>query len=235
MAYLDSDLDASATIEVNQHLENCGDCQKRFAAEQRLEAAVVDRLRTARPDEQSVFDTVLAGVMGKGSMARGWLLSSVAVAALIGVFLFLLPSQLPDIVSAAALDHAKYRTGTLEPELLTSAAEEVRSFLEPMLGISLGTLPESEGWRIRGPRMCLFEDVDVGLVMFERDGQPVSLFVLSAAAAARFAGGSISAQPTSFALARGHAVLAADNGTVRCAVGEIPIDELTQLVVLSNK
>ena len=83
--------------------------------------------------------------------------------------------------------------------------------------------------------MCLFEDVDVGLVMFERDGQPVSLFVLSAAAAARFAGGSISAQPTSFALARGHAVLAADNGTVRCAVGEIPIDELTQLVVLSNK
>jgi hypothetical protein len=234
MAYLDSDLDTSATIEVNQHLESCSDCQKRFSAEQRLEAAVVERLRTASADEQPVFDAVLAGVMGTGSMARAWLLSGVAVAALIAVFLFLLPSRLPDIVSAAALDHAKYRAGTMEPELPTSAAEEVRSYLEPMLGISLGTLPESEGWRIFGPRLCHFDDVEVGLVMFELRGQPVSLFVLSESEAARFAGGSVSAQPSLFALARGHAVLASDNGIVRCAVGEIPIDELTQLVGPSN-
>ena len=66
----------------------------------------------------------------------------------------------------------------MQPEVVTSAAEEVRSYLEARLEISVGGLPDSEGWQIRGPRLCWFDDVAVGLVMLERNGQPVSLFVL---------------------------------------------------------
>ena len=235
MAYLDSELDASTTIEVNRHLDSCANCTERFASEQRLEAAVASRLRQAEPDEQSVFERTLAAVTGGGGQRGRWLGGGLAAAALVSALVFLLPGRLPDLVSSAALDHEKYRAGLTQPELVTSVADEVRSYLEPRLGISLGELPDSDGWQIVGPRMCRFRDVSVGLVMLKREGLPVSLFVLSQSDAESLGDGEISTGPSSFPVNPGYAVLALDNGTVRCAVGDIPLIELTQLVALPRK
>ncbi|MFT7465528.1 MAG: anti-sigma factor RsiW [Pseudohongiellaceae bacterium] len=46
MLYLDSELDATATLTVNQHLVACESCRTRFEAEQLLEAAIAAGLQT---------------------------------------------------------------------------------------------------------------------------------------------------------------------------------------------
>jgi hypothetical protein len=147
----------------------------------------------------------------------------------------MVPERLPELVSWAALDHAKYRSGAMQPELVASTPEELRAYLEPRVGNFPVELPDLQGWMIRGPRLCHFKNVPVGLVMLERGGQPVSLFLLSETDAESFGPGWISPEPTSFTLAPGYAVLAANGGTVRCAVGDIPLDQLTRLVDPSHQ
>ncbi|MCB9899386.1 MAG: zf-HC2 domain-containing protein [Planctomycetes bacterium] len=45
MAYLDSELDANATLSVTEHLKGCAGCRERFEREGRLEQALVATLR----------------------------------------------------------------------------------------------------------------------------------------------------------------------------------------------
>ena len=145
----------------------------------------------------------------------------------------------PDLVTATAHDHAKYRDGLLSPHLETSAAAAVRDYLEPRLGVELGALPDGGGWRIRGLRLCYLknsylEKIAVGLVMLERSGVPVSLFVLSPDAAAAL-GSSPSARVRGYELDDGHVALVARDGVVRCAVGDVPVEHLKRLVEATQR
>ena len=46
MAYLDSELDTRTTVELEEHLEACPSCRRRFEAEGRVERALTEPLRT---------------------------------------------------------------------------------------------------------------------------------------------------------------------------------------------
>jgi anti-sigma factor RsiW len=47
-AYLDSELDARTTLEIQQHLADCPDCARTFAAEAKLEAGIAADLKRGR-------------------------------------------------------------------------------------------------------------------------------------------------------------------------------------------
>lgn len=70
MLYLDSELDATATHSVNQHLVRCPECRHRFEAEQLLESALAAGLETGEemPDEiWSRLTEKLAEVAGQSA------------------------------------------------------------------------------------------------------------------------------------------------------------------------
>ena len=50
--WLDDELDARATTEIESHLRACSRCQERFAAEERVETLIGKQLRAERmPDD----------------------------------------------------------------------------------------------------------------------------------------------------------------------------------------
>lgn len=55
MLYLDSELDATATLSVNQHLVRCPDCRDRFEAEQLLESAIAGGLQAGESMPEDVW------------------------------------------------------------------------------------------------------------------------------------------------------------------------------------
>jgi len=61
-AYLDSELDARTTLEIQQHLAVCPDCARAFAAEAKLEARVTTGLKRGERTP-SVWDKIEQQVM----------------------------------------------------------------------------------------------------------------------------------------------------------------------------
>jgi len=55
MLYLDSELDATATLSVNQHLVRCPECRERFEAEQLIESAIAGGLQTGEDMPEDVW------------------------------------------------------------------------------------------------------------------------------------------------------------------------------------
>lgn len=53
MAYLDSELDATTTLGMSEHLSTCGDCRQRLEAEQVVEAGLVEPLRAETMPHQA--------------------------------------------------------------------------------------------------------------------------------------------------------------------------------------
>ncbi|GEM_PF-2055716 len=69
MLYLDSELDATATLSVNQHLVRCPDCRDRFEAEQLLESAIAGGLRSGEDMPDQVWSRLTDGLAAEVEQA----------------------------------------------------------------------------------------------------------------------------------------------------------------------
>ena len=76
-AYLDSELDAKTTLEIQQHAATCAECARRLAAEAKLDARLLAGLRqgqrTAALWEQVERRVVAAAKPGAAPRPSGWL------------------------------------------------------------------------------------------------------------------------------------------------------------------
>jgi anti-sigma factor RsiW len=76
-AYLDSELDAKTTLEIQQHVATCAECARRLAAEAKLDARLLAGLRqgqrTAALWEQVERRVVAAAKPGAAPRPSGWL------------------------------------------------------------------------------------------------------------------------------------------------------------------
>jgi anti-sigma factor RsiW len=77
--YLDSELDAKATQEVEQHLGSCVECAELFAAEEKIESRLVEVIRRGRRSA-SVWESVETQIKPARRFA-GWRLRRVIAAA----------------------------------------------------------------------------------------------------------------------------------------------------------
>jgi len=84
--YLDSELDASTTFEVSEHLRTCRACRERFEREEFVENWLRDRLRDGRMPDQ-LWGEVCRGVRGGRGDRRLPLRRTLALAASIAMLI----------------------------------------------------------------------------------------------------------------------------------------------------
>jgi len=184
MVYLDSELDSATVVAVQEHLDRCAECRRRFEREGVLESLLAERLSRERmPDD--VWDRIRGSLAPRRAVRWRWL----ATAALLLVSLVLV---LQDV--------ARRDSGPIERQLVT-AFRRAPSPVDPafVLGRDAARtlLGEVGGGRLALPVDGVHDGHDLVLVgavrqpvggspainvRFECCGQDTSVYVMPAAA-----------------------------------------------------
>lgn len=87
-AYLDSELETTTSLAVNDHLERCDDCRERFDREERLERGIRDQLQATPANLAfwTTLDQVLAADEPRRVAPRRWVPVAAAAALLLAAF-----------------------------------------------------------------------------------------------------------------------------------------------------
>ena len=127
MAWLDSELDTRATVEVSGHLETCGPCRTRFEAEERLEQGVAERLR----DERMPADVwARVGAVPGRRRASSWRWVAAASSLLLVLTLALKLTPHPnELMAEMAARHRAMVAGRAGLDLVTGEGEPLRAWL----------------------------------------------------------------------------------------------------------
>jgi hypothetical protein len=165
-AYLDSELDTETTARVNDHLDRCEPCEKRFRAERRLEKLLAERIGEVPAGAEERFGRILGRAV-RPRRRRLLAIGAVAATFLAAGLSALLPRPEPTLVDLARRDHTQAVTGggagAVDPALLAS--------LEPRWG----KLPPA-GYEIVAAHPCRLGRVVVTYVGLRREGRLLSLF-----------------------------------------------------------
>ena len=195
MAWLDSELDAMATVSVGEHLAGCSACAERFERESRLEQALGGELRADRmPDD--VWARIQESLRQEGAEVAaptrpgpratspfGWRWLAAAAVALVALGLALhdpgVVQRDPFLVHAADAWRAM-RDGAL-PSL--SSPEEVRALLQDN-GFGDVDLPASgrttgHPVELLGARLEVLQGVRAVQVAYTCCDVPTSVFLVS--------------------------------------------------------
>lgn len=185
--YLDSELEAGASVAIEQHLESCADCRRVFEAEEDVERRITRVLQSgdrsgalwAGIESSLGSETVLANAMGWRRLRLPAL--SVVAAVLAGLLALVIwpRPQVPDFARAVARDHTEFVCGVLLPQFTGQPAAQV---LEPLGGrldaAAFDRIPSAPGFRAGGARLCHLDGVPVAWVFAHQDDRPVSVIVL---------------------------------------------------------
>lgn len=187
--YMDSELDAKTCIEIEDHLNVCQDCRKRFAKEQEIEKLLVERLKEERMPEY-MWKAVQASVndadyvpdeVVRSKFDLRWFIPAVATAALaIGLSIFFFWGRAPDeknLILALQEVHESY----LRDEI---AVKKDVVWPEDFKRMSLlGRVPQSgniggHNVELLGGNPYYVKDVELALLEYQCCGEPVSVFIL---------------------------------------------------------
>ena len=186
--YADGTLTEAQRAEVQRHLDACPPCQAIAGQEcgaRQLLRACADRLRAGPlpPGLRSRCQALSCGSAG----SRSWLRPSIrfAVAALliisVGALLSIVTRQ-SDALLAAQLtaDHLKC-FGLFRPDAGTTLdAAQAERMLSERFGLDVHVPPSSGagGVELVNARRCLYADGRIPHLMYESNGEDISLFVL---------------------------------------------------------
>jgi len=178
--YLDSELDAKNSFEVEQHLESCAECAGLFEAEKKFDARLVRFLRSGRatrsPWEQ--FEATIA----PSQFARLKTFWPVALAASViivaGAVLFA-KSRTLDLANAVEECHSAYVHQLTTPEFTGAVPEKIaQQFGGQLDAAAFAYRPSRTTFSASGARLCHVEGVPVALILGRNGPTPVSLIVL---------------------------------------------------------
>lgn len=236
--FLDSELDVKSSFDVEQHLENCPDCARYFAAERRVEERIATALQVGEKTDslwQKVEAEVSAPSTRPAGRARKWLQFAAAFVAVAAVALFWLREPKLDLVVAVARDHAEFVAGELKPQFTRQPSAEVLGEVRGRLdAAAFDKLPVAPEFRLEGKRLCHLSGVPVAWSLARLGEQPVSVIVLRRDEVNGF-------PQFRERLKSGHAVICSRAGRyqfaarvvgehVICAVAELPRAQLEDLV-----
>jgi anti-sigma factor RsiW len=188
LPYLDSELDARTTQEIELHLQSCSECARIFEWEGKFNERVFRVLRSGQstPALWEQVEARLQPTRGLGWFLRRWnrmalggfVASVIAVLVTVAVMVHPWASSL-DLASVVKPDHAKYVAGQLkaqfEAQPPTAALAKEQGRLD---AAAFSKLPAAPGFSSEGKRVCHLSGVPVAWIM-GRDGQlPVSVVVL---------------------------------------------------------
>ena len=178
--YLDSELDARNSFEVEQHLESCTECAGLFEAEKKFDARLGKFLRHGQATgalwetiETKIAPTPLAKLKALWPIA---LAASLVFAA--GVFFFA-KSRTLDLANAVEECHSAYVHQLTTPEFSGPVPDKIaQQFGGQLDAAAFAYLPSRTTFSASGARLCHVEGVPVALILGHNGPTPVSMIVL---------------------------------------------------------
>jgi hypothetical protein len=178
--YLDSELDAKTSFEVEQHLESCPECAGLFEAEKKFDARLNRFLRRG-----TATRPLWAKIEAQIGPARGhrvktiWPLA-VAAAILVAVgIVFFARSRPLDLASAVEECHSAYLHQITTPEFSGAVPEKIAQQFGARLDTdAFAYRPSEPAFTSSGARLCHVEGVPVALILGRCAETPVSMIVL---------------------------------------------------------
>ncbi len=198
LPWLDSELESALSLEIGRHMEDCGACRTRCAAESSIEEGILAVLER-EGDDPAALGRVRRFVSGLPSgtafrhTGRRRILAAAAAAVLVALASLVWFVLLPRLRSGGQGGHAA------ELDLAAEVFDHHRRFLDGRLAVVEGSSsfaganavfvrklpfsfelrdPGGAGLRILGALVCRFRDVPTACVKALRDGEPVSVFIL---------------------------------------------------------
>jgi anti-sigma factor RsiW len=178
--YLDSELTAEHSLEIEQHLESCGECAGLFDAEKKFDERLGQFLRRglATPALWEKIETQIARPHSRGIKAL-WplaLAASVIIAAGIVVFA---KSRTLDLANAVEECHSAYVHQITTPEFRGAVPEKIaQQFGSRLDAGAFAYRPSEPAFTSTGARLCHVEGVPVALILGHCAETPVSMIVL---------------------------------------------------------
>jgi anti-sigma factor RsiW len=177
--YLDSELDAKNSFEVEQHLESCAECAGLFEAEKKFDARLGRFWRGGLPT-RALWEKIEAQIAPSRSRGIKALWPVVLAASLIiaaGVVLFAKSRKL-DLADAVEECHSAYVHQLTTPEFIGAVPEKItQQFGGQLDAAAFAYRPSQTAFTSSGARLCHVEGVPVALILGHNGPTPVSLIV----------------------------------------------------------
>lgn len=187
MPYLDSELDARTTAEITEYLETSDDARRRFDAEAGLEAWIAESLRDERMSDDTWRNIQLRlGVIRPPMWPKVVAAAAVVVLALVGWYASTI--EWNAVLRELGVRHRAFADGGYVLEIETERKREVVDWLAEQ-GLEGVPVVPTRGYKkheiqLLGAGHDELLGVPSVVLAFRCCGEPVSVFVLSAEAAA---------------------------------------------------
>ena len=186
LAYLDSELDAKTSQEIQLHLQTCTECAELFAREQKFNERLFGVLRVGQPTPAlwEQVESQLRPARAGGWLVRHWkrvAIGGLATLVVAGVALVVGPQfagRSLDLAQVVGKDHAEFVAGEMRSEFVGTVPEETVKQFEGRLDVrAFSARPSADGFRYEGARLCHLSGVPVAWTLGRIHGTPVSLVV----------------------------------------------------------
>jgi anti-sigma factor RsiW len=178
--YLDSELDAKNSFEVEQHLESCAECAGLFEAEKKFDERLGRFLRRG-PATRALWEKIESQIAPSRSHGIKALWPFALAASLVvatGMILFA-KSRTLDLANAVEECHSAYVHQITTPEFNGPVPEKIAQQFGGRLDAEAFAYRSSEPtFTSSGARLCHVEGVPVALVLGHCANTPVSMIVL---------------------------------------------------------
>jgi len=178
--YLDSQLDAKNSFEIEQHLESCAECAGLFGAEKKFDERLGRFLRRglATPALWEKTEAQIARFHARGIKAL-WPLALAASLTIATGAVFLAKSRILDLASAVEECHSAYVHQITTPEFTGAVPEKIaQQFGSRLDAGAFAYRPSEPAFTSSGARLCHVEGVPVALILGRCAETPVSMIVL---------------------------------------------------------
>ncbi len=185
--YLDSELDAKTSYEIEQHLEMCPDCARVFETERKFDERIFAALRRGEktPELWERLESRIAAPKVWDSVRRLNPLAiagmATTVAAIIGLLAFWPwpKTHSLDLALAVEPDHRAYLEGKIASEFTGGLPDALARKLDERLDArAFAKLPSTSAFRSQGARLCHLSGVPVAWILGHYRDVAVSLIVL---------------------------------------------------------
>ncbi len=178
-AYLDSELDPKTSLEIAGHLEQCTGCRERFAAEGRLERAILTQAAKPEPGDEGLWQQALSRARRSRRSRWAWAAGIAAVAAL-ALLVWKLAPEKESLAADIRKDYQEYRSGQWTLDIVSSESKAVEAYFQERMGLAVSVPSKLGDLTLVGGRKCSLRGVPTAFLLYRREGADISLFIFSA-------------------------------------------------------
>lgn len=187
LAYLDSELDAKTSQEIQLHLQSCAECGELFAREEKFNERLFGVLRVGQ-STPALWEQVESRLRPKyrtawffprwKAVALGSFAALLVAALVVGLIVYRSGASSLDLAKVVEKDHREFIEGKMTPEFTGALPVEISSHLGDRLdAAAFSTVPAKEQFHSEGSRLCHLGGVPAAWTIGHCEDVPVSLIV----------------------------------------------------------